>query len=257
MEDALEPREERNVELVDLFKLYAETRDIALREQLITAHLGLVTWLARRLVTVDHQLDDLIQVGYIGLIKAIDRFDPRRGNKFSTYAIPTISGEIKRYQRDKAHVIRIPRHLQELRLNIERASQTLAQQLARTPTEEEVAAALEIDVERVRQALSARDLVSLDRELADLSEQEMSSLGALIGQLDEELERTEERTIIRRALQNLTTRQRYILRLLFYEDLSQAEIGELLNISQMQVSRLRRDALHRLRDGIEDGIQNG
>ncbi len=255
MQDAIYEQNGPNEDqLAAAFKAYAETRDAALREQLITAHLNLVSWLARRMVNTEEQLDDLIQVGYIGLIKAIDRFEPTRGNKFTTYAIPTITGEIRRYLRDKSNMIRIPRHLQELRHTVDRAYQDLTQQLARIPTENEVAEALSIDVDRVRQAqaLSAHDLISLDRELRGLDEQELYSLGMIFGQLDEELERTEDRAIIRRALENLTPRQRAILHLLFVEDLSQAEIGERLNISQMQVSRLRRDALLRLRDGIQE-----
>lgn len=256
MREALEEQIiEETDELAELFKAYAESRDAALREQLIIAHLSHVSRLARRLVVSGEQLDDLIQVGYIGLIKAIDRFDPSKGNKFSTYAIPTITGEMRRYLRDKWSVIRIPRYLQELKVTVERTRQQLAQQLARIPTEEEVAAELGIEAARVRRvcALSSNDLLSLDRELRDLDEQELSSLGTILGQLDEELERTEDRAIIRRALERLTPRQRAILRLVFYEDLSQAQIGEILNISQMQVSRLRRDALHRLRDGIQNG----
>lgn len=255
MQDALEDHvQDTDDELAQLFRAYAQSRDLVLREQLITAHLGLVSRLARRVTRNEEQLDDLMQVGYIGLIKAIDRFDPAKGNKFSTYAIPTITGEIRRYLRDRGSIIRIPRHIQELRIAVEKTHQLLTQQLTRAPADEEVATELGIDAETVRKvrSLSFYDLVSLDRELQELEEQEVSSLGTLFGQLDEELERSEDRAIIRRALEKLTPRQRAILHLLFYEDLSQAEIGELLNISQMQVSRLRRDALHILRDGIQD-----
>lgn len=238
----------------ELFAAYARSRDPALREQLITAYLNLVSRLARKVTTSEEQLDDLIQVGYIGLIKAIDRFDQSKGNKFSSYAIPTILGEMRRYLRDKSSVIRIPRHIQELKTTVDKAYQHLSQQLCRLPTEAEVAAEIGIDVESVRKvrSLSPNGLLSLDRQIRDLEEQEISSLGMLFGQLDEELERSEDRAIIRRALDQLTPRQRAILHLLFYEDLSQAEIGELLNISQMQVSRLRRDALLTLRNGIQE-----
>ncbi len=237
-----------------LFKNYADSRDPLLRERLITSHLSLVSRLARRMGASEEQLDDLIQVGYIGLIKAIDRFDPSKGNKFSTYAVPTITGEIRRYLRDKGNIIRIPRHLQELRAIVAKAAHELTQQLGRAPTDEEIAAELDIDVERVRdiRSLPSNLPVSLDRELTELDQEELSSLGALFGQLDDEFERSEDRAIIRRALEKLTLRQRAILHLLFYEDLSQAEIGERLNISQMHVSRLRRDALRRLRDGIQN-----
>lgn len=233
-----------------LLQEYSTSRDPALLNRLVSLHLSLVTRLARRLAgRSEEQLDDLIQVGYIGLLKAIDRFEPERGNKFVTYAIPTIDGEMRRYLRDKASIIRIPRHLQELRVAVDRTTEQLAQQLGRRPTIEEVATALGLDPQQV-EAAKAEHLatpVSLDRPISDDSQ---SELAAEIARESEDLERSEDRLLLERAFQALTPRQRAILYLLFYEDLSQAQIGERLSISQMHVSRLSRAALERLREGI-------
>ena len=233
----------------ELLRAYAASRDASLREQLIVLHLDLVSRLARRLAGRGEQLDDLIQVGYIGLIKAIDRFEPERGTKFLTYAIPTIDGEMRRYLRDKGSIIRIPRHLQELRASVDRTTEQLTQQLGRRPTVEETARALGLDPQQVEAAqgdhLAAP--VSLDRAGPDDAPPTLTDEA---NRENEEMRRFEDRLILERAFQGLTPRQRAILYLLFVEDLSQAQIGRLLNISQMHVSRLSRAALDRLREGI-------
>ncbi len=232
-----------------LFRAYAATRDPSLREQLIVLHLDLVSWLARRLAGRSEQLDDLIQVGYIGLIKAIDRFEPERGTRFVSYAVPTIDGEMRRYLRDKCNIVRIPRHLQELRAAVDRTAEQLTQQLGRRPTVEETARALGVDPQQV-EAAQGENLaapVSLDHpHPADTA----PALSDEVGREAEEMRRFEDRLILQRAFQGLSPRQRAILYLLFVEDLSQAEIGRLLSISQMHVSRLSRAALSRLREGI-------
>ena len=238
-----------------LFRRYAADRDPSLREQLIVLHLGLVSQIARRLAWRDEQLDDLIQVGYVGLIKAIDRFEPERGTKFVTYAVPTIDGEMRRYLRDKCNIIRIPRHVQELRASVERMTEQLTQQLGRGPTVDEVAVALGLDAQQVVTARGGHLAapVSLDRPISDDAPPELPEDTA---RENEEMRRFEDRLILQRAIQGLTPRQRAILYLLFYEDLSQAEIGERLNISQMHVSRLCRAALERLREGLAEDDTN-
>lgn len=236
-----------------LFREYARTRSPEIRERLIVANLGLVTHLACRLGADEDLLDDLIQVGYIGLIKAIDRFDESKGSKFVTYAIPTIKGEMRRYLRDKGNLIRVPRHVQEFRADVNRVIERLSQRLGREPSHEEIAAEVDAPVGRVEEAMKARfaSTVSLDREHAVPDEEEIATLGALLGRLDEELERTEDRTVLRKALESLTPRQRDIMHLLFYEELSQAETGARLNISQVQVSRLRKAALENLKNSLD------
>ncbi len=225
-------------EIETLLARYAVSRDPALREAIIVRNLGLVTQLARRLARSGDQLDDLIQVGFIGLIKAIDRFEPARGVRFTTYAIPTIAGEMRRYLRDRETVVRIPRQVQELRGAIERATEQLTQQLGRLPRAEEVAQSLGLPVEQVEAVWRADPHPARPLEAGE----DWSSRAA-----EEEIQRFEDRLLLEHALRLLTPRQRAILYLRFYEELSQAEIGERLHISQMHVSRLARAALERLR----------
>lgn len=237
-----------------LLEEYAATRRPELREELVVLHLDLVSRLARQLAGRSPILDDLIQVGYIGLMKAIDRFEPGRNVPFTAYAIPTIAGEMRRYLRDKGPMIHIPRQIQEQRQGLERAVDRLTQKLHRPPTDAEVARELGWETERVTatRATELADPVSLDR-LVRVTTDEASTveLGAALPQIDEDLQRSEDRVILGRLIDSLSPRQRAILYLLFYEDLSQAEIGERLSMSQMQVSRLCRAALERLRFELE------
>ncbi len=232
---------------------YAATHRPELRERLIVLHLDLVARLARQLAGRSAILDDLIQVGYIGLMKAIDRFDPSRNAAFVAYAIPTIAGEMKRYLRDKEPLIHIPRQIQEQRQEVERASERLTQRLHRPPTDAEVAQELGWDPDRVSsiRSIAFAVPVSLDQPVAADPDEATLVLGEAIPLVDDALKRSEDRVLLERAIGSLSPRQRAILYLLFYEDLSQAAIGERLSISQMQVSRLCRAALERLRDGLE------
>ncbi len=237
-----------------LLEEYAESHRPDVREQLIVLHLDLVSKIARQLAGRRPIIDDLIQVGYIGLMKAIERFEPDRQIAFSAYALPTIAGEMKRYLRDKGPIIHIPRQIQEQRLGLERAVDRLTQKLHRPPTDSEIAAELgweEQRVNSVRASGLARPL-SLDRVLSEgASEPSSDPLGDLIPLVDDDLARSEDRVILGRLIDRLSPRQRAILYLLFYEDLSQSEIGERLSISQMQVSRIARAALERLREELE------
>lgn len=237
-----------------LLEEYVVTRRPEIREELIVLHLGLVSRLARQLAGRSPILDDLIQVGYIGLMKAIERFDPERNVAFSAYAIPTIAGEMKRYLRDKGPIIHIPRQIQEQRLGLERAMDKLTQKLHRPPTDAEIAAELGWDPQRISdvRASELAHPVSLDRLVSTAPDESSTiQLGDAIPFTDDDLQRSEDRVILGRLIDNLSPRQRAILYLLFYEDLSQAEIGERLSISQMQVSRLARAALERLRQELE------
>ncbi len=237
-----------------LLEEYATSRRPEIREELIVLHLGLVSRLARQLAGRSPILDDLIQVGYIGLMKAIERFEPGRNVAFTSYAIPTIAGEMKRYLRDKGPIIHIPRQIQEQRHGLERAVDKLTQKLHRPPTDTEVAQELGWDPRRVidTRASELANPISLDR-LVSLNTDDTSTieLGDAIPLTDDDLQRSEDRVILGRLIDRLSPRQRAILYLLFYEDLSQAEIGERLSISQMQVSRLCRAALERLREELE------
>lgn len=242
------------IETIDeLLEGYAASRDPGLREKLVVLHLDLVARLARQLAGRGPVLDDLIQVGYIGLLNAIDRFEPGRNVAFAAYAIPTVAGEMRRYLRDKEPIIHIPRQVQERRRSFQRAVDRLTQRLNRPPTDVEVAAELGIDLQRLNE-VRASELVqpiSLDQPVTADSEQAAMALGEAIAEDDDALGRSEDRLLLERVISRLTPRQRAILYLLFYEDLSQAAIGERLSISQMQVSRLCRAALDRLREGLE------
>lgn len=243
----------RDLEVENLLKAYGATRDVRLREKLIIRHLGLVAALAKRLSRDGQQTEDLIQVGYIGLIKAVDRFDPSRGTRFCTYAVPTIVGEIKRYLRDKSKAIRLPRHLQERIVVVERTAADLTQRLGRSPTIAEIAAEIDLapeDVALLREQ-TIHSPLSLDKCL-EPDDGEASPPIVLAIDHDDELLRMEDRFVLARALENLTPRERAILYFLFYADLSQAQVGRKLNISQMHVSRLARTALSRLREELDE-----
>jgi len=241
-----------------LFAEYARRRDPKLREQLIVQHLGLVSALARRFGADGRELDDLIQVGAIGLIQAIDRFDPSRGVAFRSYAVPTILGEMRRYFRDKASTIRLPRHLRELLAQASAASARLAQELERPPSLDELAQAMAVPPEDLAVAEeSAQAPVSLDQELPASETEELSSLADYFGAEDAEIERLEDRALINQVLSCLSLRERIILYLRFYQGLSQAEVAKRLHISQMHVSRLEHRALERVRQIGRQGTGSG
>ncbi len=243
MTEQREQKSENNT--ARLFAEYARTRDPKLREQLIVQHLGLVSALARRFGADGRELDDLIQVGAIGLIQAIDRFDPSRGVAFRSYAVPTILGEMRRYFRDKASTIRLPRHLRELLAQASAASARLTQELERPPSLDELAQAMAVPPEDLAVAEeSAQAPVSLDQELPASEE---ASLADYFGAEDAEMARLEDRALINQVLSCLSLRERIILYLRFYQGLSQAEVAKRLHISQMHVSRLEHRALERVR----------
>ena len=223
----------------------------ALRDQLISEHLGLVTHIARKYANRGEPLDDLIQVGTIGLIKAIDRFEPDKGFEFSTFAMPTIVGEIKRYFRDKTWAVRVPRRLQELGASVSKAVTELSQQLDRSPTAQEIATHLRIELDDVVEAInanSAYSAVSLDTAF----DPEAPSLGDRFGSVDEALEGVEYRESLKPLLLALPEREKDILVMRFFENKSQTEIARTLGISQMHVSRILAQTLTKLRTSLQD-----
>ncbi len=222
----------------------------SLRQELVLAHLNLVRYLAAKFANRGEPLDDLIQVGMLGLLKAIDRFEPGRGVEFSTYATPTIVGEIKRYFRDKGWALKVPRRLQELNLALNRAVEKMTVELGRSPTVAELAQALGATEEEIYEAQELGQAyvpLSLDSETGSDDERRSQTLGEQLGITDGSLERLEERANLERAFSVLTGRERAILRLRFYEAVSQTEIARRLNVSQMHVSRLQQRALEKLR----------
>src|SRR5215207_443942 len=219
------------------------------RDQLVEMHLPLVEYLARRFAGRGEPLDDLVQVGTIGLIKAVDRFDTERGVEFSTYATPTVVGEIKRHFRDKGWTVRVPRRLQELRASLSSATSDLTQTMGRSPTVAELAGHLKIGEEEVLEGLeSANAYTAVSIEASD-GEGGMSVADTLGGD-DLSLEGVEYRESIKPLLDSLPPRERRILMLRFFGNLTQSQIAAELGISQMHVSRLLARTLAQLRERL-------
>jgi RNA polymerase sigma-B factor len=224
------------------------------RDELVTLHLPLVHFLARRFRDRGEPLDDLVQVGTIGLIKAVDRFDPERGVEFSTYATPTIVGEIKRHFRDKGWAIRVPRRLQELRISLGQATAELSQRSGRAPTVAELAAHLDISEDEVIEGLEGAQAYSTSSLDAHASSDDDSSPSLVdrLGGEDLDLEAVEYRESLKPLLAALPSRERRILALRFFHGMTQSEIAAEVGISQMHVSRLLAKSLSTLREGMTD-----
>ena len=224
---------------------------LRIRGELVELHLPLVEYLARRFRNRGEWLDDLTQVATIGLIKSIDRFDLARGVEFSTYATPTIVGEIKRHFRDKGWAVRVPRRLQELKLALTKAIGDLAQKEGRAPTVAEIAAHLQMTEEEVLEGLesaNAYSTVSLDAP--DSGDDDAPAVAESLGMLDEALEGVEYRESLKPLLEQLPSREKRILLLRFFGNMTQSQIASELGISQMHVSRLLARTLAQLRDGL-------
>ena len=246
---SLEPT--RREELTEQFAAYAETRDNSLRDQLVGAHLGLAEYLARRFANRGEPLDDLVQVASLGLIKAVDRFDPSRGVAFSTYATHTIVGELKRHFRDKGWAVRAPRRMQELYLSLGKVVAALGQELGRAPTIAELAAEVQVSEEEVLEALEAGQAYRSTSLDAPTGTEDGETLGARLGGEDASLEEAESRATLSPLLGQLGRRERLILHLRFFEGLTQSEIANRLGISQMHVSRLLARSVSRLRTAAD------
>jgi RNA polymerase sigma-B factor len=248
-----EAASEKDAATPELFEEYNRTHDPQVREQLILAHTNLVRYLARKFANRGEPLEDLTQVGMIGLMNAVDRFDPTRGIRFATYATPTIVGEIRRYFRDRGWAVKVPRRLQELSLAANKAVDDLTQMLERAPTVKEIAERLEIGESEALEAMELGDLYelpSLDSELGEDGGDSRGVLGDYVGRPDDEMERFEQRARMAQALQILPPRERAIIELRFFENLSQTDVARKLKISQMHVSRLQQRALAKLRDWV-------
>ncbi len=239
---ALGPREE------GLFNR-CRAGDSDAREELVQRYLPLAHRLARRYWYGREPLDDLLQVAGMGLLKAVDRFEPSRGMPFSAYAVPTIIGELKRHFRDSSWALRVPQRLRSRVLEVDRATDELQVRLGRTPSAREVAEATGTSVPEVIEAVEAAvalQALSLDSPDQDGNGERLNGVGGALGADDERFELVEYGACISGALNALPGRERLILHLRFAEDLTQFEIGEQLGISQMHVSRLLRRALKRL-----------
>lgn len=235
-----------------LLRRYHEDGDLAAREQLIEQYMSLVRSLARRYSYRGEQLDDLVQIGSIGLIKAIDRFDLTRGVELTTYATPNIIGEIKRHFRDRGWAVRVPRGLQELNVQLSKLVEGLTVQYGRSPTIPELAKAAGVEEEEVLEALeSGRAYSSLSLSQGGSSEdgEDIDPLESL-GDMEHQYEVSEDRAVLAPGFKVLDERERRILHLRFFEGLTQSQIAQQVGISQMHVSRLIRRALEKIRDEI-------
>ena len=236
-----------------LFAALRQTGEPELRDALARLHLPLVEYLAKRFKDRGEPLDDLIQVGSVGLLKAIDRFDLGREVEFSTYATPTIVGELKRYFRDKGWAVRVPRRLQELSLRLNKVIAQLTQELGRSPTVPEIAKSAQVTEEEVLEALeSGRAYSSLSLSAGGGGNDEDGDLDPLesIGSEEHEYLVSEDRAVLEPGLRVLDDRERRILHLRFFEGLTQSQIAQQVGISQMHVSRLIRRSLEKIRDEI-------
>ncbi len=243
-------------EVRDLFTAYQEATSDAERlphrERLVEQYIGLVEFLARRFRNRGEPLEDLVQVGTIGLLKAIDRFDLDREVEFSTYATPTIVGELKRHFRDKGWAVRVPRRLQELHLELTKIVGHLGQELGRSPTVAEIAEAAGTSEEQVLEGLEiaqAYNFASLDAPIGT-EEGGSTSFADQLGSEDEQLENLEYRASLAPEMEKLPERERTILYLRFFKGMTQSEIADRLGISQMHVSRLLNRTLIRLREAL-------
>ncbi len=223
---------------LERFVEYRRTRSRVVRNELIETHRGFAEYLARRFTDRGEPLDDLRQVALVGLLKAVERFEPERGLSFTTFAGPTIVGELKRHFRDRTWSVRVPRRLQELSLRIERSRAELGHRLGRAPKPAEIAAALDVSEEQILEGMEAATLYrvgSLDVPASDRGE---ATAGDRVGMNDSELSLVEDRAVVRTVMAALPARERQIVYLRFFEGLTQAEIAERVGVSQMHVSRL-------------------
>ena len=245
-------------EVRSLFRAYRaapeENEQAKFREKLVNQHIGLVEFLARRFRNRGEPLEDLVQVGTIGLLKAIERFDLDREVEFSTYATPTIVGELKRHFRDKGWAVRVPRRLQELHLELSKTVSHLGHDLGRSPTVAEIAQYAGLTEEDVLEGLEiaqAYNFTSLDAPL-DSEDGGSTSFADQLGQEDEHLENLEYRASLAPEMAKLPEREQMIVYLRFFKGLTQSEIADRLGISQMHVSRLLNRTLGQLREALEE-----
>ena len=231
-----------------LLRVYRRTGDPAARERLVELHLPLVRALARRFAHCGEGMDDLVQIGSIGLIKAIDRFDPERGADLASFAVPTITGEIKNHLRDRGAPVRVPRPLAELRLSLRGSRARLSASLARAPTLSELAREAGIDEARVAEAIEVErsgTFVSLSGADGDYGD------ARAVMTVEDAFGACDDRLLLAAGFRTLAERERRILHLRYFAGLSQAEIAREVGLSQIQVSRLIRASLERMRSALD------
>ncbi len=236
-----------------LWAQFAANHDEATREELVRRYLPFARNLALRYRGASESFDDLLQVANLGLVNAIDRFDPGRGTPFAAFAAPTILGELKRHFRDRVWTVRVPRGLHDRMADVDKAISALTVELQRSPSVGEIAAKLEVhptDVLEVLEANHNRRPLSLDRPVG--GEDEESPASEWVGGEDENFELVEDKMALEGALPHLDERERLVLRLRFVEDMTQSQIAERIGHSQMHVSRILRRTLERIRAEVAE-----
>jgi RNA polymerase sigma-B factor len=235
----------------ELLRRYARSRDPAVKEEIVKRFLPFARSLALRYRGGTEQIEDLVQVANLGLVQAIDRFDPDRGAAFKSFAAPTILGELKRHFRDRVWNLRLPRGLQERILKLESAASELTGVLERPPTVRELSEMLEMDQTEVLEAFEAlqtRRTLSFDQPVTVVGTADEATIGEQVGTEDAHYEGVEDRAAVEASLPGLTEREVIALRLRFVEELTQSEIAERIGCSQVHVSRILRGALQTLRE---------
>lgn len=242
-----------NEEVKILFLKYNQTHDPAIREKIITQHMPLVEFLAQKFKYRGVDMEDLVQIGYFALIKAVERFDVTRDYQFTTFATPTILGEIKKYFRDKNSSVRIPRRAQELSYKISQAKSHLAQKLQRPPKVIDIAEYLGVTEEDVLEAMEmgqAYNTISLNASINMETDDEELTLGDILGQDDNKFEYLVNMVSLKAAMENLSKEDVKLLYLRYFKNMSQREVSEVVGVSQMQVSRLERRIIKKLREEL-------
>lgn len=246
-------------EYVDIDELFAQLANSVdgverqrWRQRIITECLPIADRIAYRFVGRGEPSDDLLQVARIGLIRTVDRYEPTRGH-FLAFAVPTIRGELKRYFRDRAWTVRVPRKVQETQLHMREAVNVLSQRLSRAPTAVELAEELDVDSEELSRSQSANwayQPLSLDAPVGAADADSTETFGSMQGAEDPHYSQVEDLMVVRDALAELDPRRRAIVRMIFFDCLTQREVARRFNVSQVQISRLLNDALMRLRERI-------
>jgi RNA polymerase sigma-B factor len=240
----------KDIDSETLFKEYRETREERLRDVLVGRYTQLVAYLANKFANRGEPVEDLRQIAFIGLLKAIERFDPAAGAKFITYATPTIVGEIKRHFRDKGWMLKVPRRLQETHLALNRVSEHLTRQLGRAPLPAELAKELDVPVELVLEAQELGQnysMLSLDVQSGNEDADKAASLTEFLGEHEPGFERAEAHAAIKAALSTLSRQEQIVVYLSFYGNQTQVQIAKRIGVSQMQVSRILHKALGTLK----------
>jgi RNA polymerase sigma-B factor len=248
------PREQLTSEAC-LWRQFADTRDPAIREELVRRYLPFAKNLTLRYRSASESFDDLLQVASLGLVNAVDRFDPDRGIPFAAFASPTILGELKRHFRDRAWTVRVPRGLHDRMSAVDKAIGELTKDLQRSPSVDEIAKRLGLEATDVLEVLEAnqnRRPLSLDRPTSS-DDGDETPASDWIGAEDEGFELAEDKIALDAALPHLDERERLVLRLRFVEDMTQSQIAEQIGHSQMHVSRILRRTLERIREQVDDG----